>query len=82
MPSGTRAYLWNFDCEPSKESLIKQTVEDAAEQYKLGRIFHEKLFVLRCCSTSATFAPYFEEILVGHGHNLSHAAVAGVASDV
>lgn len=38
VPSGTRAYLWNFDCEPSKESLIKQTVEDAAGRYKLGRI--------------------------------------------
>ena len=38
VPSGTRVYLWNFDCEPSKESLTKQTVEDAAERCKRGRI--------------------------------------------
>ena len=44
VPSGTRVYLWNFNCGPSEESLIKQMVEDAAERYKLGRIFHEKLF--------------------------------------
>ena len=44
MPSGTRACLRNFDCKPFKESLTKQTVEDAAGWYKLDRIFHDKLF--------------------------------------
>ena len=44
MPFGTRACLRNFNCKLSKESLIKQTVEDTAGWYKLDRIFHEKNF--------------------------------------
>ena len=36
--SGTRACLQNFNCKPSKESLGKQTMDDAAGRHKLGRI--------------------------------------------